>query len=233
MNPIVPIFSKFLKNKSGFTLMELMMVTGMLALFTLAVTELIRGQKALVIESEIAADMTQMKAEIQSLLSSHQHCNANFSKKALGDQPAIYTCSTSGEFDCIPLSDSLGSPVEKFKRKSGTDWTNTGSASNRVRIVSIITKFEALKVPLEDALCDEACKIKINEALDAGLKTNASMTVQFEKKYSSTKTTEEEVTFTTPVIDMGKTSRTFTLIFRVPEKCSNSWNYLNMETIKQ
>jgi prepilin-type N-terminal cleavage/methylation domain-containing protein len=229
MNPIVPIFSKFLKNKSGFTLMELMMVTGMLALFTLAVTELIKGQKALIIESEIAGDMTQMKAEIQSLLSTPQHCNANFSKKALGDQPAIYTCSTSGEFDCIPLSDSPGSPVEKFKKKSGTDWTNTGSASNRVRIVSIITKFEALEVPSES-----------EEALGAGIKTNASMTVIFEKKYLTTTKIEEfpltkieEVTFTTPVIDMGNTSRSFALIFRAPEKCSNSWNYLNMEELAQ
>ena len=230
MNPIVPIFSKFLKNKSGFTLMELMMVTGMLALFTLAVTELIKGQKALIIESEIAADMTQMKAEIQSLLSSHQHCNANFSLKVPGEYPAIYTCSTSGEFDCIP--GFPGSPVEKFKRKSGNDWTNTGSASNRVRIVSIYTKFEALEEPLDSACGgEEGCGSVL---LDAGIKTNASMTVKFEKKYLTTTKIEEfpltkieEFTFSTPVIDNGYISDAGS---RVPGACSNSWNYLNMET---
>ncbi len=192
--------------------MELMMVTGMLALFTLAVTELIKGQKALVIESEIAADMTQMKAEIQSLLSTHQHCNANFSLKDSGtDQSAIYTCSTSGEFDCAGM---FGIPLEKFKRKSGTDWTNTGSASNRVRIVSIKINFEPLQALTEDL------------RLRKGIKTNASMTVIFEKKYSLTKKTMEEVTFWTTVIDNGE-DRGGNPYGRVVSFCSNSWNFLN------
>jgi hypothetical protein len=196
----------------------LMMVTGMLALFTLAVTELIKGQKALIIESEIAADMTQMKAEIQSLLSSPQHCNANFSMKVPDEYPAIYTCSTSGEFDCIPIPGLPGSPVEKFKIKSGNDWTNTGSASNRVRIVSITTNFEELVEPL-DSHCggEERCGSVL---LGAGIKTMGFMTVKFEKKYSSTKKTIEEFTFTTPVIDIASGA---------PMGCSNSWNYLNME----
>ena len=212
--------------------MELMMVTGMLALFTLAVTELIRGQKALVIESEIAADMTQMKAEIQSLLSTHQHCNANFSMKALGEKPAIYTCSTSGEFDCIPFPGFPGKPVEKFKIKSGNDWTNTGSASNRVRIVSINTNFEALTPPL-DATCGGVVGCGLNVLL-SGLKTMGFMTVEFEKKYLTT-TKFEEFTFATPVIYTGPITMPPDWDEEekqsVPAACPNSWNFLNNDKL--
>ena len=74
-------FSKFLKDKNGFTLVEIMIAFSAMAGLILVTMELTKQQKAQIVEAQVESDVAQMKAGIQTILSTPQHCNANFSYK--------------------------------------------------------------------------------------------------------------------------------------------------------
>lgn len=223
-------FSKFLKDKNGFTLVELMIGFGAMAGLMLVTMELTKQQKAQIVEAQVESDVAQMKAKIQAILSTPQHCNANFhikSESAEVDEngfhsdqsvftagdfdgiQAIYTCDSSRVDACIPspmvtsidrdpftrLQRYPGNRVALISVKSGSDWTNTGSASNRVRISAISISITGIEDP-SDEVCDlysEDCGRQALPGLNKPVTTLAWMGVTFGKKYLNKEESEKFV----------------------------------------
>ena len=211
----------------------------------LVTMELTKQQKAQIVEAQVESDVAQMKAEIQTILSTPQHCNANFSYKQQSISgetivmnagthegiPAILKCDSSVVSDCrasglVQIFDDTsyhwpGNHIAYINVKSGDDWTNTGSSTNRVRIASIKIDIAGIEAPEGDLndpnlVCDIVDPGKCGQDLISdGVLTLASMTVTFDKKYLSTRKTEEFV-FYTPVLYQGGVSWS----------CAYSWQLL-------
>ena len=211
---------------------------GAMAGLMLVTMELTKQQKAQIVEAQVESDVAQMKAEIQAILSTPQHCNANFHIKsesadvdpwgfhsdqsvfATGDYDgiqAIYKCDSSRVDACIPspphivdpgirLTSYPGNRVAEISVKSGSDWTNTGSASNRVRISAISITITGIENPPDPSPAPNL------------VTTLAWMGVTFGKKYLN-KEESEKFVFYIPL--------NYSKLYNRPWGCVFAWQLMD------
>ena len=181
MNRLQNILAKFLKTNKGFTLVEVMIASAVMGGLGLVMMEITKQQSTQGVEYQITADVAQMKADVQSILSNPANCNANFFQKVGGTSTpvAIYKCSSFASGGCS----GSGAPVA-YINVNNASWTNTGSMSSRVRLSALSMYVQGM------------------QASGANRLTFATLTATFQKKTMKT-TKSENFTFSIPVIYDG------------------------------
>lgn len=187
---------KMLRTNKGFTLVEVMIAAAILGVISLALMGLMKMQTGSQIDAKNVSDLSAMKNEIQSVLTTPQHCNANFYGKASGtDVPVtyIYKCNVSNAGACRTASNS-----SVWLTANSTSWPTTNPT--RIRINNIKMTVNAISTTT------------------AAL-TTASLTVQYDIKTSGKVGTSpiiksETTTYSVPVIYNGTTVT----------GCPKSWN---------
>lgn len=165
-----------------------MVAAGVLGGLTLVMLEITKQQAAQSVDSKISFDLTQMKSEIQTYLSSPAHCNANFYGRGPGpaspSPTAIFRCTSTTTPACHSAPGSGNSSAKITVNNS--NWFNTGSISERVRVSALSLSVEPL-TPVAPAV---------------SIITTGTLIVTFQsytlRATNSIKT--EIVTFNTPVL---------------------------------
>lgn len=177
---------KSARGNKGFTLVEVMIAALMLGGIAVGVMFLAKQQTDTSLKSQSESDINQFKSEMLSLLSSPNHCNANFANLTT-TSPAptgIKTCNVAGTSNC---KDGTGT-ADKIPVYT-TDWDKTKTKiSMRTRLSSLSRSF-VVSQPKAPAVV---------------MLTTGTLTARLEYRDSSKGTLKtKDVTITVPVITDG------------------------------
>ena len=161
--------------------MEVLVAVGILGVLTLAMLQMTKSQSDQSVNAKIATDISQIKVQIQSIITNPPHCNANFfGKTGAISATSVYQCSTYTAGACR----TTGSPQSKIPVNSSS-WTGTGSSSERVRVSSLSLSVVSVAVPSG-----------LTSVMSTGM-----ITATFQAKALNGRVkTEDPITFNTPVV---------------------------------
>jgi prepilin-type N-terminal cleavage/methylation domain-containing protein len=172
------------KNQKGFTLVEVLIAAGILGGVALVMLQLTKDQSTQSAKNKFNVDLAQFKTEVQTILQSPAHCQANFYNKTSGtsNPTSIYSCNTTTAGACRP-----GVPVSKFPVYT-TDWNPTSTKiSDRIRISGI--------------------SMTISPAVTGTALSSATVVVSLQTRpnLSQTVSTNESVSISVPVVMTAST----------------------------
>lgn len=140
---------KALRNRNGFTLVEIMIAVGVLGGLTLVLMQVMKSQTKTSVKTQIEADLAQMKTEIQSLINNPANCNANFKGRAAGTiaLTSLLRCNIP-TVNCKTTGTTTGVVVPQLAVDVTPNWApGANRYSQKVRIKSISLEIQNTSPP--------------------------------------------------------------------------------------
>jgi prepilin-type N-terminal cleavage/methylation domain-containing protein len=140
-------FLKYLNNRKGFSMVEVMIGSGILGVVALGLTSLTKQTAEQAVKAKVNADITQLKAEILTTLNKPSNCNANFYGTPVNgvsqNRASILKCN--GALTCLTVS--AAASTSRFLVHT-TSWNPAQTTvSDRIRIIGITRSVSAVPVP--------------------------------------------------------------------------------------
>lgn len=123
-------------------MVEVLIAAGILGGLGVVMFQITKDQASQSVRSKVVADVAQFKSQLQAMLLSPVHCNANFATRATGTAAAtsFYKCNTTvrGPLVCKTAIGSGSTAIYPVFAAASTDWDATHTQiTDRIRVRAI------------------------------------------------------------------------------------------------